>query len=103
MKRRLIYALAVVLAIAPSIAWAATATVVASKDNSLFANNVDNSNGGGAGVFVGTTNSVQNNSVRRGLLEFDIASVVPSGATITEVNLTMYLGQASFASGTRTI
>jgi hypothetical protein len=103
MKRGAVYALAIVLALAPSIARAATATLVASKDNSIFANNVDNSNGGGAGVFVGTTNSMQNNSVRRGLLEFDIASVVPTGATITEVNLTMYLGQASLASGIRTI
>ena len=87
----------------PSVCWAATTTLVASKDNSIFANNVDNSNGGGAGVFVGTTNSMQNNSIRRGLLEFNIASAVPAGATITEVNLTMYLGQASLASGMRTI
>jgi hypothetical protein len=102
-KRRSIYALTAALALAPSATWAANVKLVASKDNSIFANNVDNSDGGGAGIFVGTTNSMQNNAIRRGLIEFDIASAVPVGATITEVNLTMYLGQASLASGTRTI
>ena len=77
--------------------------MVAGKDNSIFANNIDNSNGGGAGIFVGTTNSMQSDSLRRGLIEFDVASVIPPGATITAVNLTMYLGQASGASGTQTI
>jgi hypothetical protein len=103
MTRGAVYALAILLAFGPSMAWAATTTVVASKDNSIFANNVDNSNGGGAGIFVGTTNAMQSNSVRRGLLEFDIASAVPAGATITGANLTMYLGQASLASGVQTI
>jgi hypothetical protein len=103
MKRGAVYALAIMLALVPSIGWAATTTLVARKDNSIFANNVDNSDGGGAGVFVGTTNSMQSNSLRRGLLEFDITSVVPPDAMITEVNLTMYLGQASLASGVQTI
>lgn len=82
---------------------AVSVSVVASKDNSIFANNVDNSNGGGAGIFVGTTNMMQSDSLRRGLIEFDVASAVPAGATITGVDLTMYLGQASGASGVQTI
>jgi hypothetical protein len=88
---------------APTNVRAASASVVASKDNSIFANNVDNSNGGGAGIFVGTTNMMQSDSLRRGLIEFDVASVVPTGATITAVNLTMYLGQASQPSGIQAI
>jgi hypothetical protein len=82
---------------------AVSVSIVASKDNSIFANNVDNSNGGGAGIFVGTTNMMQSDSLRRGLIEFDVANAVPAGATITAVNLTMYLGQASGASGVQTI
>ena len=103
MQRAAIAALFAMILCAPSGVRAASASIVASKDNSIFANNVDNSNGGGAGIFVGTTNMMQSDSLRRGLIEFDIASAVPSGATITAVNLTMYLGQASGASGTQTI
>jgi hypothetical protein len=87
----------------PTIGWSESVTLVASKDNSLFANNVENSNGGGAGIFAGTTNDMQEKSLRRGLLEFDIENAVPAGATVTEVKLTMYLGQASIASGIQTI
>src|ERR1700754_1276835 len=86
---------AVLVSLVPSICWSATASLGASKDNSIFANNVDNSNGGGAGIFVGTTNMMQSDSLRRGLIEFDVASAIPSGATITAVSLTMYLGEAS--------
>ncbi len=103
MRRVPFLLLAFTLALFPSTALPTTVALVASKDNSIFANNVDNSNGGGAGIFVGTTNSTQSNSVRRGLIEFNIATALPTGATVTEVNLTMYLGQASVASGIRTI
>jgi hypothetical protein len=78
-------------------------SLVSSKDNSIFANNPGYSNGGGARIFVGTTNDMQVNSLRRGLLEFDVAGAVPTGATITGVTLTMHLGQASPPSGTQTI
>src|SRR5689334_14870926 len=86
MTRDVAYALAAALALMPSAGWSATTMLVASKDNSIFGNNADNSNGGGAGVFVGTTSTMQMNSVRRGLLEFDVAGAVPAGAKISEVN-----------------
>ena len=87
----------------PTSGWSESVTLVASKDNSIFHNNVDYSNGGGAGVFVGTTNDTQNNSLRRGLLEFDIENALPAGATITEVNSRCTSGKRPLASGVRTI
>lgn len=93
----------VCFAAVPVLASADSVSLVASKDNSLFANNENNSDGGGAGIFVGTTNSNQSDALRRGLVQFDVASVVPAGATITDVNLTLYLGQASGSSGQQQI
>ena len=91
MKRRAVDALAIVLILAPSIVSAETATLVAIKDNSIFANNPDNSNGGGAGIFSGTTGL---GTPCRGLVEFDIAGNLPAGATIAGVQLRMYLGMS---------
>lgn len=68
----------------------ATADVVeieASKDNTLY-ENVDGSlsNGAGDHFFVGVT---AQNSIRRGLIAFDVAATVPAGSTITSVTLTL--------------
>ncbi len=76
--------------IAPRV-WAGTATISASKDNSIFQNSTSNSAGGAAGVFSGANGSA---SPRRGLMAFDIAASVPSGATITSAKLSLYLGNA---------
>src|SRR5262245_7370266 len=103
MRRAALILLIATLSLGPAAGWSDTVAITASKDNSLFGNNVNNSNGGGAGVFVGTTNMTQSDSLRRGLIEFDIASAVPVGATISDVRLRMYLGQTSMASGVRTI
>ena len=67
-----------------------TVTLGASQDNSVFQNNVNNSNGGGPGIFAGTNG---NASPRRGLIEFNVAGGVPSGATITAVTLQLTVGQ----------
>ncbi len=63
-------------------------TIGASKDNSIFQNFATNSGGGAAGIFVGSTAT---KSPRRGLIAFDIAGNVPTGATITSVQLTLFL------------
>src|SRR4051812_18158281 len=70
---------------------AATVSIAASKDNTMFENFPNNSAGGAAGIFSGT-NTVP--SKRRGLIAFDIAANVPAGATITGVELSMYLANA---------
>jgi len=64
-------------------------TVPALQDTSIFQNSVNNSDGGGPGIFAGTNGT---GSPRRGLIEFNLSSI-PSGATITSVQLTLTLGQ----------
>jgi hypothetical protein len=79
----------------PASAWSATATINASKDNSIYQNNVNNSAGGAAGIFVGSTGV---GSPRRGLLAFDVAANVPSNAIITGAQLRLVLGNAPNAT-----
>lgn len=81
-------------------AHAAAVTLGADKDTSIFQNNVNNSLGGGPGFFAGTN---ANNSPRRALISFDLSSI-PAGSIITDVQLTLTLGQVSGGSpGTATI
>ena len=80
------------LAIAISPVWAQESLVLsASKDNTLIETaNGDLSNGMGSSFFVGKTNQ-NSESIRRGLIAFDIADQIPAGSTITEVKLTLNL------------
>ena len=98
----LVSAACVIITITVSAPLAADAvTIGASKDATIFENNVNNSNGAGPGIFAGTNGM---DSPRRGLIDFDIAGNVPAGATITNVQLTLYLGQvAGGGSGAETI
>lgn len=67
-------------------------TIDAAKDNTLFETSSDyTSNGIGEGIFSGATFS---DGLRRGLVAFDIASVVPAGATITSVLLEMNVSRS---------
>jgi len=70
---------------------AAVLTLGADKDTSIFQNNVNNAGGGGPGLFAGTNGS---NSPRRALISFDLSSI-PAGSTITNVQLTLTLGQVA--------
>ncbi|MGJ8645216.1 MAG: DNRLRE domain-containing protein [Luteolibacter sp.] len=56
------------------------------KDNSIFSGNTGNSSGSSSNLFAGQTNGSSNN---RALLSFDVASFVPSGATINSVTLSL--------------
>lgn len=89
MKLLAIVALAFFVALA-NRAGAATVTLGASRDNTIFQNNVNNSLGGGQAIFAGANGA---GSPRRGLIGFDIAGAVPAGATITSVQLTLFLSQ----------
>jgi len=77
------------LAPAPSIAETVLldagrdATLIEDPDGAL-------ANGSGPVFFVGRTNQSQN-SVRRGVLYFDVASAVPRNAWVTSVRLTLYM------------
>jgi hypothetical protein len=86
----------VLIIVLPAPAWSATAIIGASRDNTIYQNSVSNSAGGAAGIFVGTNGQ---GSPRRGLIAFDVAGSVPSGATITSAQVSMYLGAQSNTNG----
>ncbi|NOQ76068.1 MAG: T9SS type A sorting domain-containing protein [Crocinitomix sp.] len=66
------------------------------KDNSIYSES-ENSNGLGK-LYAGQTCS---DNSRRALLEFDIADIVPFGATITDVTLTLNMDNVSPGAGTQ--
>ena len=64
-----------------------TVELVAAKDNTLYQSSIGGpSNGAGEGLFVGATN---NGPLRRALVQFDVASAVPAGATIESVEVSL--------------
>jgi len=65
--------------------------IPAAKDNTLYeSQNGTLSNGSGIYTFTGVTAFTE---IRRGLLTFDIAGAVPSGATIENVTLTLQMSK----------
>lgn len=88
-------ALCVSLAMAP-LAQAATIMLGASKDASIFQNNVGNSSGAGNGLIVGTN---AQSSARRAAVAFDVAGAVPAGATIQDVKLHLVVGAVAGGGG----
>ncbi len=68
-------------------------TLMPSKDNTLYESNIGMlSNGSGTRFFAGRTNQGQN-SVRRGLVAFDVAGALPAGVVVESVELTMNMTQ----------
>lgn len=83
--------------------FADTAELPTSRDNSLFepeppfdfnSAEANKSNGAGDFIFTGQTKQGVNGLGRRALVAFDVAGAIPSGATITDVFLRLYLSQA---------
>ena len=74
-----------------------TATLSPSKDNTLF-EELDGalSNGAGPYFFVGST-AQSSNTLRRGLIKFDVTGTVPSFATI--LSATLHLNMSQTATG----
>lgn len=77
------------MAVAP--ASATTVSLPASKDAMMFQTPADNGVGGGPGILAGTNAQL---ATRRGLIAFD-ATVLPSNAVITDVQLRLVIGQAA--------
>jgi hypothetical protein len=66
-----------------------TVWIPCAKDNTLFQSPSGlSSSGAGAGLFVGLTGQSSNN-IRRALLQFDVASMIPAGAHIVSAALTV--------------
>ncbi len=71
----------------------ATATLGAAKDNTLYETAAgDYSNGIGPTLFAGRTGQFEN-SIRRGLIAFDIAGTIPRGATVNTATLTLHMSR----------
>ncbi len=99
MQRRSIRALVTVVLVAgaASGAHAATVTLDPVKDNTLYQDALGaTSNGAGAHFFTG---QVFSGDLRRGVIAFDIAGSLPSGADITGVTLTLYMSKTHASSG----
>ncbi|HMB93964.1 MAG TPA: DNRLRE domain-containing protein [Rhodothermales bacterium] len=65
--------------------------IISSKDNTLYADAAGaKSNAKGQYMFAGMTN---NGAERRAILAFDVAAVVPAGATIDSVRLTLHMSK----------
>ncbi len=75
---------------AAGAALADTVSISAAKDNTIYEESGTQSNGSGASFFAGNTNDLFGPLSRRGLIQFDVASEIPAGATITSVTLTLH-------------
>jgi len=76
-------------AVASGAALADTVSLSAAKDNTIYEESGIQSNGNGVSLFVGNTSTLFDPLTRRALIQFDVASQIPAGATITSVTLTL--------------
>lgn len=89
---------AVTLLILPLIASATVIPIPANKDTTIFRSTTGSlADGAGPHMFVGENSS---GSIRRGLIQFDIASYVPAGAIVNSATLTLYHSRSGPASST---
>jgi hypothetical protein len=68
---------------------AATVTIGASKDGTIYSNHTDRGSGGGNALIAGTNGQ---DDPRRALIAFDVAGHVPAGAKIRSATMTLTLG-----------
>ncbi len=70
---------------------AETVSLEASRDNTLIEDPAGAlSNGAGPDFFVGRTNQPEGQSIRRGVIFFELAGVIPANAVIQSVSLRLY-------------
>ena len=82
-----------VFAVSATSSLAESVTIESERDNTLYEEPTGAlSNGMGASFFAGRTLQVTN-SLRRGLVYFDIESAVPAGSTITDVQLQLRMAR----------
>jgi spore coat protein A len=74
-------------------ALADTVNLSAARDATIFEDNTDFANGAGDHMHIGRNNATA--SLRRALIQFDVAASIPAGATIDAASLTLYVSQAS--------
>lgn len=77
--------------------------IPSAKDNTLYESaNGSLSNGAGIYFFAGRTSQTQN-SIRRGLIAFDITGNIPANAVIESVVLKLHLSNTNIAGGTQSV
>ncbi len=92
---RLVAVLVALLVPAPGARAGTTLVIGAAKDNTLYESATGSlSNGAGTSFFAGRNNQATN-SIRRGLLWFNVAAAIPDGATILSVDLELIMSQTS--------
>ena len=91
------YGLASALLLGSSPAAAATITLEADRDNTIFSESGVRSNGSGPYLFAGNT-GLGLGFTRRALITFDV-SAIPAGARIQSATLTLNLSRASLGAG----
>jgi hypothetical protein len=107
MKLRIFLVVAVAVALSADFAAAAQITLTPSSDGTLIQDTTPSAQlaNGLGDIFVGRTNQdgqeAPTVSIRRGLVEFDIADNIPADATITGVSLTMR--EATGNDGSQTV
>jgi hypothetical protein len=102
MKKRLLFSATRILSLAiffllhQSSFAQVTVNIGASKDNTLIEDpNGSFSNGAGPSFFVGRVGTTGGGTIRRGVIAFNVAGIIPSGATITSVTLTLNMSQTT--------
>ena len=91
--KKMQYGLLIAVLLASTAALADVVVIPASKDNTLYESRTGAlSNGSGQRLFAGRTNR---GSLRRGLVDFDIAGNVPSGSIILGATLSLNLVQTN--------
>ena len=93
---RLLLPVLILLLLTALDASADTVVVPASKDNSTYSDNVNNSNGAGDNIFAGSTSL---GFVRRGFIAFDVAAAVPAGAIVDSVVLQLNMSREPAGAG----
>jgi hypothetical protein len=77
-----------------------TVTLVSNRDTTIYQDGLNNSNGAGPVMFVGTAGFTASGSPRRALIGFNIAGNIPAGSTINSVQLTLVLNRAAAGEST---
>ena len=75
-------------------------SIVATKDNTMYSENGNTSNGAGIYIFSGKTNG---GAIRRALVQFDLTGKIPSNATITSVLVKLNMSRTIAGSQNATI
>ena len=89
-----------VIASNTDMARAASISLGAGKDNTLFENADGNlSSGAGPHVYSGLTGNQDDFNIRRSLLAFDVAGGIPAGSTINSAELTLEMTKKQAAAG----